>query len=394
MIPRSSVAQPGDIGVNAHTHLRLFVPASGMNFGSAVRPNELEPFPGAFFETPASLGCIYHLVHHEVPGCNPDVTTENPNVGKGGGAIAVVDAFDDPTAASDLAMYSAQFGLPPANLTVVFAQGSKPGLDRTGGWELEESLDLQIAHAMAPNAKLYLVECANNSLTNLFAGAAVAAQLVAAAGGGEVSMSFGSGEFDPSLGNANVSETIFDPVFVVPGVVFLASAGDSPGPEYPSVSPNVVSAGGTTLSREPNTGNFLLENTWQDAGQGSSLIEPRPAFQDGVRFVVGAGRGTPDFSFNANPSTGVWVFDTNAALGRGWFVVGGTSVASPALAGIINAAGAFRGSSQAEEFELYGHSFGSYNQVIYGTCGEHGIFATFGYDACTGLGSPNTLRNK
>jgi len=209
-------------------------------------------------------------------------------------------------------------------------------------------------------------------------------------------MSFGSGEFDPTiLQNSTISETVFDPVFLVPGVVFFASAGDSPGPEYPSVSPNVVSAGGTSVSRDPNFGSFLLENTWQAAGQGSSVIEPRPAFQNIVQFVVGAGRGTPDLSFDANPSTGVWVYDTNAALGTGWFVVGGTSVASPALAGIVNAAGGFRNSSQDENTELYRHILGgSFNDIFYGTCGEHAIFATLGYDACTGLGSPNSLRNK
>lgn len=396
MIPRSSMAEPGDAGVNAHTHIRLFVPSNGATFGAAIQPSELPPFPGFAFETPASLGCIYHLVHREVFGCNPNVTTENPNVGKGAGAVAVVDAFDDPTAASDLATYSAQFGLPAPNLSVVFAQGTQPTIDKTGGWEIEESLDLQMAHAMAPNAKLFLVETKNNSLTNLFAGAVLAAQLVAASGGGEVSMSFGSGEFDPSLGNSNVSETIFDPDLVFPGVVFFASTGDSPGAEYPAVSPNVVAAGGTTLSRDPNTGNFLFENTWQDAGGGPSLVEPRPAFQNGVRFIVGNTRATPDLSFNANPATGVWIFDTNPVFGAGWFIVGGTSVASPALAGIVNAAGGLRTSSQAENSELYNHIFGgTFNDIVYGNCGLNaGNFAFPGYDFCTGLGSPNTLRNK
>jgi kumamolisin len=395
MIPKSSIAQPGDAGVNAHTHLRLFVPPDGMNFGPAPRPNELEPFPGAFFETPASLGCIYHLVHREVPGCNPDVTTENPNVGKGAGAIALIEGFDDPTAAADLAIFSAQFGLPPANLTVRYLTGTEPGLDPTGGFHIETALDLQWAHAMAPQAKLFLIEAPNNGLVNLFNAAQLGASLVAAAGGGEVSMSFGTGEFDPSLGNSSVSETVFDPTFVFPGVVFFASSGDSPGTEYPSVSPNVVSAGGTSISRSPNTGDFILENTWQDAGGGSSLVEPRPPFQDGVRFIVGNSRGTPDLSFDANPATGVWVWDSNPVLGTGWFIVGGTSVSSPSLAGIVNAAGGFRNSSQDENRELYNHIFGgSFNDIVYGTCGEHAVFAFLGYDACTGIGSPDTLRNK
>ncbi|MGC1484807.1 MAG: hypothetical protein WA789_13510 [Candidatus Acidiferrum sp.] len=395
MIPKSSIAQRGDAGVNAHTHLRLFVLPSAMNFGPAARPNELEPFPGAFFETPASLGCIYHLVHHEVPGCNPDVTTENPNAGKGAGAIALIEGFDDPTAAADLAVFTTQFGLPPADLTVRYLTGTEPGLDPSGGFHIETALDLQWAHAMAPQAKLFLIEAPNNGLVNLFNAVQLGASLVAAAGGGEVSMSFGTGEFDPSLGNSSVSETLFDPVFVFPGVVFFASAGDSPGTEYPSVSPNVVSAGGTSVSRNPNTGNFIFEDTWQDAGQGSSLVEPRPAFQDNVRFVVGNSRGTPDLSFDANPATGVWVFDSNPVFGTGWFVVGGTSVSAPSLAGIVNAAGGFRNSSQDENRELYNHIIGgSFNDTFYGTCGEHAIFAFFGYDACTGIGTPNTLHNK
>jgi kumamolisin len=395
MTPKSSIAEPGDAGVKAHTHLRLFVPPVGMNFGPAARPNELEPVPGAFFETPASLGCIYHLVHREVPGCNPDVTTENPNVGKGAGAIALIEGFDDPTAAADLAIFSAQFGLPPADLTVTYLTGTEPGLDPTGGFHIETALDLQWAHAMAPQAKLFLIEAPNNGLVNLFNAAQLGASLVAAAGGGEVSMSFGTGEFGPSLQNNPFPETVFDPFFVFPGVVFFASSGDSPGTEYPSVSPNVVSAGGTSISRSPNTGDFILENTWQDAGGGSSLIEPRPSFQDGVRFIVGNSRGTPDLSFDANPATGVWVWDSNPVLGTGWFIVGGTSVSAPSLAGIVNAAGSFRNSSQDENRELYNHIFGgSFNDIVYGTCGEHAVFAFLGYDACTGIGSPDTLRNK
>jgi kumamolisin len=395
MIPKSSIAEPGDAGVNAHTHLRLFVPPNGTNFGPAARPNELEPFPGAFFETPASLGCIYHLVHREVQGCNPDVTTENPNEGKGAGAIALIEGFDDPTAAADLAIFSTQFGLPPANLTVTYLAGTEPGLDPTGGFHIETALDLQWAHAMAPQAKLFLIEAPNNGLVNLFNAAQLGASLVAAAGGGEVSMSFGTGEFGPTLQNNPFPETVFDPFFVFPGVVFFASSGDSPGTEYPSVSPNVVSAGGTSISRSPNTGDFILENTWQDAGGGSSLIEPRPGFQDGVRAIVGNSRGTPDLSFDANPATGVWVWDSNPVLGTGWFVVGGTSVSAPSLAGIVNAAGGFRNSSQDENQELYNHIFGgSFNDIVYGTCGEHAVFAFLGYDACTGIGSPDTLRNK
>ncbi len=389
--PPSSLPQPNDANghIMARTHLRLLVPSSGkMQFGASAaagQPEELPPFAGYTFETPASLACVYHLVEAAVPGCNPNVTTANP--AGGSRAIALVDAFDDPTAVSDLATFTAQFGLSAANLTVVYANGTEPGLDPTGSWEIEEALDTQYSHAMAPGARLFLVEAADNSLVNLLNAVLVASNLVAEAGGGEVSMSWGAGEF--------TEETDFDSLFTTPGVVYFASTGDSPGVEWPSASPNVVAAGGTTNSRNPNTGNLILENAWQDAGGGASQLEPRPPFQRGVFFVVGDARGTPDISFDANPETGLWIFNSNPVDGTGWFIVGGTSVAAPSLAGIVNAAGSFHSSSQAENAELYSDSSNDFNDIIYGDCGV-GIanFALPGYDLCTGIGTVRTLRGK
>lgn len=399
MTPKSSLPQPPNAQgqMMARTHLRIFVPsAEKMNFGKAVQPSELPPFPGFLFETPASLGCVYRLVPNPVHGCNPNVTTENPSGGSR--AIALVDAFDDPTAVSDLAAFSAQFGLAPPDLTVVYSAGTEPGLDPTGGWELEEALDTQWSHAMAPGAKLFLVEAPTNSLDNLFNAVIVASNLVAAAGGGEVSMSWGTGEA--------TEETLFDFLFTTPGVVYLASTGDSPGVEYPSASPNVVAAGGTSISRDTATGNFILESAWQDAGGGTSQVEPRPAFQNFVRFVVGNARGTPDVSFDSNPASGVWVFDSNPVGGIGWYIVGGTSVASESWAGIINAAGGFRASSQAENQDIYSHILvfhgdddsrngGDFRDILYGNCGVNvSNFTLPGYDLCTGVGSSLGLRGK
>lgn len=390
-IPQSSMPQPNDANGNimARTHLRILVPSGGrMHFGSSAavgQPDELPPFPGFLFETPASLACVYHLVEVIVPGCNPNETTANPTGGSR--AIALVDFFDDPTAVSDLATFSAQFGLPAGKLTVVFADGTEPALDPTGGSEIEEALDTEWAHAMAPEAQLFLVEAANNSLTSLFNAVIVASNLVAKAGGGEVSMSFGAGEF--------TQETEFDSIFTTPGVVYFASSGDSAGVEYPSASPNVVSAGGTTNSRNPNTGNLILQNAWQDAGGGASQVEPRPAFQRGLGHIVGDARGTPDVSFDANPETGVWVFDSNPVAGTGWFVVGGTSVSAPSLAGIVNAAGSFHVSSQAENDELYSDRSSDFDDITFGNCGV-GVanFAIPGYDLCTGIGTVRTSRGK
>jgi subtilase family serine protease len=300
-----------------------------------------------------------------------------------------VDAFDTPNAAADLAAFSAQFGLPPADFQVVFASGTQPGLDPSGGWELEASLDIEWAHAMAPNARIFLVEAKSNRFRDLFTAVIVASNLVATNGGGEVSMSWGSGEFS--------IENQLDGVFTTPGVVYIASSGDSPGVGWPSASPNVVSAGGTTISRNPNTGAFLLENTWQDTGGGPSQVESRPHFQDRIDDIVGPARGTPDLSFDANPNTGVWVLDTNLFQGGpgGWFIVGGTSVSAPSLAGIINAAGRFAASSQAENAFIYRHLFfdrEDFRDIQFGNCGLNiGNFAGSGWDFCTGVGSVHGL---
>ena len=387
--PRSTQVPGLDSNGNpmARTHLRVLAPSdSRSHFGPAnAQSNELPPFPGYLFETPASIACVYRLVDSRVPGCNPNLTTANPTGGSR--AIAIVDAFDDPTAEADLAVFSNQFGLPTADFHVVYAQGSEPKQDPSGGWEIEESLDIEWAHAMAPNARIYLVEAANNSFSNLFSAVLTAANLVKGAGGGEVSMSWGGGEFN--------GEAAYDALFATPGVVYVASTGDAPGTEYPSVSPNVVAAGGTTLSRDINTGSLIIENTWQDAGGGPSLAEPIPSFQKTVKSVVGTTRGTPDISFDANPNSGVWIYDSNAVLGAGWYVVGGTSVSAPSVAGILNAAGSFAQSSAAENAMLYNGKGKAFNNINYGNCGLYlGRFASGGYDLCTGLGSPKTLKGK
>ena len=235
-VPDSSIERPADLGVNAHTHLLVMMPDTGKFPGNA-QPKELPPFPGFFFETPASIACVYNLVQHPRNGCNPDQTAENPSGGSG--ALAVVDAFDDPNAASDLAAFSAQFGLPAADFHVIFAGGTRPKVDPTGGWELEESLDIEWAHAMAPNAKIFLVESNSNSFEDLFTAVILAGQLVASSGGGQVSMSFGGGEF--------AEETLFDSIFTAPGVVYLSSTGDAPGTEWPSTSPELVSMNSSNI---------------------------------------------------------------------------------------------------------------------------------------------------
>src|SRR5208282_184788 len=214
--------------------------------------------------------CVYGLVTTTAaPACNPNLTNVNPT--GGANAIAVVDAYHDAKAASDLKHFSNQFGLPTAIFKVVYATGVQPGVDPTGGWELEESLDIELAHAMAPNAKIFLVEAKSNSLGDLLKAEAVAGNLVATNGGGEVENGWGSSEFS--------GESSFDSRFTASGAVYVAAAGDSPGVEYPAASPNVLAAGGTSISRDPVTGSFLGESAWQLTGGGPSAFEAIPSYQ-------------------------------------------------------------------------------------------------------------------
>lgn len=418
MVAPSSVQNAKDLGKKAHTNL-MYINSAAYN------PLEAPPYgPGYYYETPSSLGCIYHLVSTLSAGCNPYNTTAV--ISGGGQSIAIVDAFDDPEAAADLAYFSDQFGIPFSipKFQVIYADGYQPDIDYSGGWEVEESLDIEYAHAMAPNAMLYLVEAASNSFSDLFTATTVATNLVQCGknsmtpgaclttnggpgitGKGEVSMSWGGGEFtDDGYGN---SETTYDSTFSKTNVVFFASSGDSPGTIYPAASPNVVSVGGTSISRNLNTGNFVSEIAWSDAGSGPSSIEPVPAYQSShaaVSAVVGKWRGTPDVSAVANPYTGVWVYDTMPAnfsfSESGWWIVGGTSVASPVWAGIVNKASAagssFAANSTAELTKMYNNlGTTNYTDITSGYCYFYmGYHAAAGYDLCTGIGSPLGLAGK
>ena len=395
-VPQSSVEKPGDVGLRVHTDIEVAVPPQAAFAGKAGEPQSLAmhenpdqvepllpPVPNLFFETPASLGCVYHLVSPLVAGCNPNVVTAVPSGGSR--AIAVVDAYDDPTALSDLRAFSTQFGLTPierGNFQVIFAGGSRPPVDGTGGWELEEALDTEWAHAFAPAAKLFLVEAKSSSLPDILMAEDVASAQVAAAGGGEVSNSWGSSEF--------LGETAFDTHFKKSTVVYFAESGDAPGVQYPAASPFVVATGGTSTTRTPS-GSFFREVAWQDAGGGVSSFEPRPQFQNPISAIVGTRRGTHDVSFDSSPATGVWVFATPAGPATaGWYVVGGASVAAPTWAAIVNSAGHFFANTAAELTTVYNNRAVSadFRDIILGNCGPYGTqFAVVGYDLCTGVGS-------
>src|SRR5438309_4230485 len=231
-----------------------------------------------------------------------------------GQTIAIVDAYDDPTAESDLATFSSQYNLPACTT----ANGCFKKVDQTGGssyprkdagWALEISLDVQWARAIAPGAKILLVEASSNSFTNLLAG-----EDYAKTHAGYVSNSWGGSEFS--------GESSYDSHFAQSGVSFFVSSGDSGLPaQYPSASPNVISVGGTTLNFSGTS--FLSETGWSGSGGGCSVYETANGSQSsfGQYGQVGCNgkRATPDVSLDADPASGVSVYDTTRYQGQaGW----------------------------------------------------------------------------
>jgi len=295
-----------------------------------------------------------------------------------------VDAFDNPDAEQDLATFSTQFGLPACTkangcFSQVYATGSQPQND-PGGWSLEIALDIEMAHAFAPNAKIILVEAQDNNDSSLYFAEDVATQLVQQAGGGTVTNSWSGGEYS--------GETSDDSHFKGNGVVYFASTGDGGAPVgYPAASPFVVAAGGTVVNR--SNGNFTNETGWNDSGGGPSQFEPLPAYQAPLKGLLGNHRGTPDFSADASPSSGPAMYDADG--GFNWLQIGGTSVSSPLLAGLVNADGYKAKSTTQELTGVYKYAKGHYTKVWRDeTSGNNGYSCKPGYDLVTGIGSPVT----
>ncbi len=379
-VPSSNNQKPSDVAVNAHTNILGLVlaeagatPSKGSMTGGLTP--ETAPYSGYYYETPSSLACVYGFVAQTV-GCNP-ANASAVITGGAGLTIAIVDAYHNPSAIPDLAKFHSQFfpaSSPAPSLSVVYANGL-PAND--AGWALELSLDIEWAHAMSPNAKIILVEALNNSYVELMKAVTKASNLVNAAGGGVVSMSWGGSEFS--------TQSSYDSYFKTPNVTYLASSGDAPGVLFPSTSAYVVSVGGTAISRNASTGNYQREAIWQLAGGGNSAYVARPAYQNGISATVGAKRGVPDIAAVADPSTGVWVY---SGYRGGWWIVGGTSVASPVEAGIMSHKGVKYPLPQGALTAIYNGSIGKFRDITVGDCGRYDSYvATAGWDFCSGRGS-------
>ncbi len=345
--------------------------------GVALPATGTSPNSSYFYETPSSLGCVYGLVAQSA-GCNPNsVNTVVPNASSPL-SIAIVIAYHNPGIQSDLAAFDTQFGLKaPPSFTVVYASNAMPS-QASSNWAVEGSLDVEWAHAMSPNAKIYFVEAASNSLSDFLKAVSVASSKVAADGGGIVSMSLLFTEFS--------TEATYETNFQTSGVTYIAASGDAPGVGWPSTSAYVIAAGGTTISRNPATGNFISEGTWQQTGGGSSAYISRPPYQNGIASIVGGKRGVPDIAAVADPQTGAWVYSKYGL--SGWGVVGGTSLAAPVLAGFISHTGIKYPGIQGALTSIYAGTFATFRDIVSGNCGPYaGFIAGQNWDFCTGRGS-------
>jgi subtilase family serine protease len=315
-------------------------------------------------------------------------TAYNIPTGSGSGAIAVVEAYDYPQALSDFNVFSSEFGLPTETsntvtastnqvLQVVYAGGTEPRSDPD--WAQETALDAQWAHALAPNAKIYVVEAASSDLDDLMTAVSIAKGLPNVR---QVSMSFGSSE-------TGCNYVDYDSTFLQQGVAFFVAAGDSPGTvSFPPASANVVAVGATTLN-VANDGTWLSETVWNSTGCGPSTFEPRPSFQNVVAPIVGEYRGTCDIAADGDPNTGLSVYDSLPDQGSsGWVVLGGTSAATPIIAGIANVSGTQRTSSQNQNVQFYAN-IGSNNFHDITSGSSSGFNALTGWDYPTGVGTPN-----
>jgi subtilase family serine protease len=324
--------------------------------------------------TPAEIKKVYNL----------------PATG-GKGTIALIDAYDDANIESDLAVFDKQFNLPACTTANGCFEKHKMASSTApnSGWAMETSLDVEWAHAIAPSAKILLVEAKTPSGANLLNAIdyATSRKDVVA-----ISMSWGGAEFSDELS--------YDTHFVDkanPAAAFFASSGDDgTGASWPASSPNVIGVGGTSLQLA-SSGALIAESAWSGSGGGVSAYEKEPAYQTAYKISKANGmRAIPDVSYDADPASGYPIYLTTGTGSKAkgaWDTVGGTSAGAPQWAAIQ----ALGGSTALAKFYT---DKASKNTLKYfrditsgsnGTC-QYYCDARKRYDYVTGLGSPQTTK--
>ncbi len=296
----------------------------------------------------------------------------------GAGTIAIIGAYNSSSVEADLNVFSKQFNLPPCTIKNGCFEIHKmsSSIKPNSGWATETALDTQWAHAIAPNAKILLVETKSASGKDLLAGVSYAKNRNGVV---SISMSWGGPEFS--------GENKLDSYFQSSkGAVFFASSGDNGnGVEWPAVSPNVIGVGGTTFHFGVD-GNLTSETAWSGSGGGISNFVPLPSFQLLLKLKsFGTKRAVPDVSFGADPSPGFSIYH------NGWLSVGGTSAGAPQWAAIHALGKNFSNTSLYHD--AVGKKYASYfRDIIRGVNGDCGNQCQTGksYDTVTGLGSPLT----
>jgi hypothetical protein len=347
-----------------------------------MNPAGVHPFAGGgpTGYTPAQIKQAYGINQISFNGAAGDGSNTT---------IAIVDAYDDVTIASDLQVFDSTLGLPNPAFSKINQNGGTSLPRGDSGWAEETSLDVEWAHAIAPKAAILLVEANSASFSDLLTAVQTAANH---SGVVAVSMSWGGGEFS--------GETSYDSYFKSPsgrGVTFLASSGDSGAPvSYPAVSPNVVSVGGTTLSLD-SSGNITNEAGWSGSGGGISSQESQPSYQHGVVTQSSTKRTNPDVAYDADPNTGFPVYDSYSFPTAPWQQFGGTSDAAPqwaALIAIADQGRALAGLGSLDSVsqtlpKLYSVSAADFHDITSGSSYGVPVYsAGAGYDLVTGRGTP------
>jgi subtilase family serine protease len=305
-----------------------------------------------------------------------------------GQTIAIVDAFDNPNAEADLAVYRQTFGLPACTT----ANGCFRKVNQRGdaaplpegdiGWGVEIALDIQMVSAVCPRCDILLVEGDDNSFEALAAAVDTAVRL----GADVVSNSYGADEFGGMFDFAGSYDHRGVPIVVSSGDFGFTTAS------FPAVLDSTIAVGGTTLERADNRRGWT-ESAWSGAGSGCSAYIAKPRWQKDPNCQM---RTTSDVSAVADPDTGLAVYDTFLPdeFGPGWLIVGGTSAAAPIIGGVIGLSGharrlddasrLYRRAARSSLFDVVGGSNGF--------CGDDYLCTGLpGYDAPTGVGTPNGL---
>jgi subtilase family serine protease len=317
---------------------------------------------------------IAGTVDHDTPaGYAPDdlqtayALTSDSATNGASRTVAVVDAYDNPNAATDLNVYRAKFGLPACAVANGCFSQQKFTSQTNAGWAGEESVDVDMVSAICPHCKILLVEAASSNIADLSSAEKFATE---------------HADYVSNSWSGNEGSKSYDADYATSCGAITAATGDTAHnatAQWPAILPNVIAVGGTTLtSVSPR-----METAWLRAGSSCSKLYGKPSFQANINTGCPM-RAEADVSADADPATGVAVYDSFHQ--SGWRVFGGTSVAAPIVASIFALAGNGVNSPEA----LYAHA-SAFNDVTSGSngpCGAPLCTAGRGWDGPTGLGSP------